>query len=255
MMKQEVKNLSMGRYTINIGGLSEKGIEKKLNQDAFRIGINTQYELAYIIVADGLGSCKHSDEGASRMTEIVESWLQNKLPGYAYLSDSVANIMTKRIVEEWNLSYEMEAVYDYDTTVHLAVFYKGSLLIGGIGDGMALVSYDDLVCKDSIDTKNLFSNVTNSMCSLNVNELMEFEIIPEDEIHKNAIVIISTDGIADDLIPEKKLTLPGYFAEVIRDKGVQILQNELKEWIEDWETESHSDDKTLCYLVIEKENV
>lgn len=253
-MKQDVNNLRTGRYTIYIGGLSEKGIEKVINQDAFRIGKSEQNELAYIIVADGLGSCKHSDQGASKITEIVESWLLNKLPEYAYLSDNVANIMTKRIVEEWNSAFEIDEIFDYDTTIHLAVFYKGSLLIGGIGDGMALISYDDLVCKDSIDNKNLFSNVTNSMCSLNVNELMEFEIVSE-EIHKKAIMILSTDGIADDLIPEKKLTLPGYFEEVICDSGIEALQNELQEWIEDWETESHSDDKTLCYLAIEKEDI
>ena len=66
-------------------------------------------------------------------------------------------------------------------------------------------------------------------------------------------MILSTDGIADDLIPEKKLTLPSYFEKVINAEGLDALQNELQEWIEDWETESHSDDKTLCYLVIEKE--
>ena len=32
--------------------------------------------------------------------------------------------------------------------------------------------------------------------------------------------------------------------------GGDALQCELEEWIGDWETESHSDDKTLCYLSI-----
>ena len=155
--------------------------------------------------------------------------------------------------EEWNLSYEVDAIYDYDTTVHLAVFYKGSILVGGIGDGMILVDYDDLVCKDYIDDGNLFSNVTNSMCSLNVNELLGFEIISIDSYKEYVSIIISTDGIADDLIPEKKLTLPGYFRETIDKNGLDNLQSELQDWISDWETESHSDDKTLCYLAIEKE--
>ena len=135
----------------------------------------------------------------------------------------------------------------------MAVFYKGSLLVGGIGDGMALISFDDKICKDTIDTKNLFSNVTNSMCSLNANELLEYEVIKDSEFNEKAVMILSTDGIADDLIPEKKLTLPSYFEKVINAEGLDALQNELQEWIEDWETESHSDDKTLCYLVIEKE--
>ena len=137
--------------------------------------------------------------------------------------------------------------------MHVAVFFKGSLLIGGIGDGMALISFDNKMCKDIIDSRKLFSNVTNSMCSLDIDDLLEYEIIKDSEFNEKAVIILATDGVSDDLIPEKKLTLPDYFEEVIQDNGVDALQNELQEWIEDWETEGHSDDKTLCYLMIEKE--
>ena len=247
--------ISIGSNKVFLGGLSEKGVDKQKNQDSYRIGVDEDRELAYIIVADGLGSCKHSDQGSARIIEIVENWIINKLPVYSFLSDNVANILAKRMVEEWNESYEMGVIYDYDTTVHIAVFYKGSILIGGIGDGMVLVDYDDLVCKDYIDDGNLFSNVTNSMCSLNVNELLRFEIIPVGAYRDHVVIIVSTDGIADDLIPEKKLTLPGYFRDTIDKNGLDALQDELQDWILNWETESHSDDKTLCYLAIEKETL
>ena len=254
-MIQNRMEISIGRNRVFLGGLSEKGVDKQKNQDSYRIGVDEGHELAYIIVADGLGSCKHSDRGSARITEIVENWIRNKLPDYSYLSDNVANILAKRMVEEWNESYEMGTIYDYDTTVHVAVFYKGGILVGGIGDGMVLVDYDDLVCKDCIDDGNLFSNVTNSMCSLNVNELLNFEIISIDSYKDHAVIIISTDGIADDLIPEKKLTLPGYFRETIDKNGLDALQDELQDWISNWETESHSDDKTLCYLAIERKTI
>ena len=60
-------------------------------------------------------------------------------------------------------------------------------------------------------------------------------------------------GISDDLIPEKKLTLPEYFRAVIKENGQENLQIELEEWIQDWETDGHSDDKSICYMIIEKE--
>ena len=251
-MIQKRMEMSIGQNRIFLGGLSERGVDKKKNQDSFRIGLDVSHEIAYIIVADGLGSCKYSDQGSSHITEIVENWIVNKLPGYSYLSDNVANILAKRMVEEWNESYEMESIYEYDSTVHIALFYKGSVLVGGIGDGMVLVDYDDIICKDCIDDEDLFSNVTNSMCSLNVNELLSFEIIPADSYKDHAVIIISTDGIADDLIPEKKLTLTDYFKETIDKDGADALQDELQDWISNWETESHSDDKTLCYLAIER---
>ena len=105
------------------------------------------------------------------------------------------------------------------------------------------------------DVDALFSNVTKSICSLNAGELLNFEIFSQEQILSSAIVIISTDGITDDLIPEKKLTLPGYFETVLDKVGIEALQNELTDWILDWETENHSDDKTLCYMAVSREDV
>ncbi|WP_026527782.1 protein phosphatase 2C domain-containing protein [Butyrivibrio sp. VCD2006] len=251
-MNQDVKSVALGDYQIDIGGLSQIGVYKKVNQDAFAIGVVPEKQLAYVIVADGLGSCKHSDKGSARIVEIVENWIVYKLPEYAFMSNNVANILAKRMVQEWNASYDVEEISDYDSTVHFAVFYNGSLLIGGVGDGMALLSYDSFVCKDIVSGDDLFSNVTNSMCSINISELLSTEVVDKDNIKSKAIMILATDGIADDLIPEKKLTLPGYFQETIENDGVKALQNELEEWIGDWATENHSDDKTICYLSIEK---
>ena len=248
-------NIQIDQYNIFIGGLSEKGVDKKINQDAFCVGINEKYELAYIIVADGLGSCKYSDVGAGQIVEIIQKWFTEQLPQYTYISENVANIMIKKMVEEWNDSHDLKTICDYDTTIHFAVFYKGSLLIGGIGDGMMLMESDNTECKDYVDEEDLFSNITNSICSLNAYELIETDIMTVDNYEKYAVVIISTDGIADDLIPDKKITLPKYFRETIERNGISSLQEELRDWISDWETENHSDDKTLCYLVVEREGV
>lgn len=251
-MKQENNQIIIGDCQISIGGITEIGVDKQINQDAYRIGADVEKQLAYIIVADGLGSCKFSNRGSVKIADIIEKWILDELPDYVFLSDNVANIMVKNIVTEWNDAYNFAEIYAYDTTVHFAVFYRGSILVGGIGDGMALLSYDKLVCKDHIDEKKFFSNITNSMCSMDAKELLDFEIVPTDSYENQAIVILATDGISDDLIPEKKLTLPEYFQEVLNESGIKNLQDELGEWISDWETENHSDDKTLCYLAIKK---
>ncbi len=252
-MKLEQRVMTKNGYKIFVGGVSLIGVDKEVNQDAFRARVDADRNLAYIIVADGLGSCRHSDHGAEKAVEIIEGWLLNRLPKYAFLSDNVANILAKRLAEEWNAAYGTDEIGDYDTTVHAAVFYKGSLLIGGIGDGMALIGGDELACRDYIDEKDMFCNVTHSMCSINVKELLDFEVLPETVYNGGAIMILATDGISEDLIPEKKLTLTAYFREVLSEKGIDGLQEELREWIENWETENHCDDKTICYLAVEKE--
>ena len=106
------KEISIGGYHIFMGGVTQKGVDKVINQDAFLLGNNEE---------------RNSDKGSKRVSEIVESWLLNQLPRYAYLSDNIANILAKRLVEEWNASYEVDEISSYDTTVHMAVFYKGSI--------------------------------------------------------------------------------------------------------------------------------
>ena len=254
-MEQCWKQLKIGDRWISIGGISETGVKKKENQDAFRIGVDCKKQIAYIIVADGLGSCMYSSQGANKIADIIEMWIMNSLPEFDSLSDSIAEEMIGRVIFEWKASYDSSYIREYDTTFHVALLYKGSLLIGGIGDGMALVSYDKFPCKDYISTHKGFSNITESICSVGSMEEVSHEIITSDSIKNRAIVIISTDGISDDLIPEKMNTLPAYFMEAIRANGIASFHLELEDWISDWQTENHSDDKTLCYLMIEMETV
>lgn len=254
-MTQRQHIIQIGEFSITLGGLSEKGIDKVINQDSFRIGYDAEKSIAYAIVADGLGSCKYSDKGSSKIADIIEQWILNQLPNYSFLTNNVANILIKRMVDEWHDAFGIDAMSDYDTTVHVCIFYKGSILLGGIGDGMSLVELDSKNCMDTVDDTSLFSNVTNSMCSLDVKELLSFNLIHESDYEASASVVLATDGIADDLIPEMKLTIPGYFRDSIKNDGKSALQKELEEWILDWKTEGHSDDKTICYLIIEKGTV
>lgn len=254
-MDQKKLQISVNDYHIWISGISEIGAAKRINQDAFRIGINTEKQLAYIIVADGLGSCRYSDQGSQKITEIVENWILQKLPEYTVLSEHLLSSLIREIINKWNETYDSEKKHEYDTTFHVAVFYKGDILIGGLGDGMALIRFDETICRDCINKKNWFSNVTDSICSSDAEKLMKFEIIPADYYLKKGIVILTTDGISDDLVPDKKLSIPAYFQNVISKDGINQLQMELIDWIGDWQTDGYSDDRTLCYMAIERNSI
>jgi len=237
-----------------LGSFSVIGKDKAINQDDCLIGCSEEKGLAYIFVADGLGSCKYSDQGSKRINAIAENWVLNELPKYRDLTDSVANIFYKKLVDAWEDSFlKTEKYYDYDTTFHAAVYYRDAIMIGGIGDGMAVISIEGDNPTDVIDASDLFSNVTNSMCTLDVRDKIGGYTFKFSSDKAYAAIILSSDGIADDLIPEKKLTLPEYFYSTINDSGVAALQSEIEEWLTDWQTEGHSDDKTIAYMIIEKE--
>ena len=62
------------------------------------------------------------------------------------------------------------------------------------------------------------------MCSLNVNELLGFEIISIDSYKEYVSIIISTDGIADDLIPEKNLLCLDTLGRLLIQMGWTIFK-------------------------------
>lgn len=237
-----------------LGSFTVIGKDKVTNQDNCLVGCSEQYGIAYIFVADGLGSCQYSDQGSKRVNEIAEAWVLNELPKYRELTDSVANIFYKKLVDAWEDSFlSTESYYEYDTTFHAAIYYRDAIMIGGIGDGMAVIEMDGTNPIDLVEAGDLFSNVTNSMCSLDVRNLIGGQTFRMAANASFSAVILSSDGIADDIIPEKKLTLPEYFYSVISEKGINALQTEIEEWLDDWQTEGHSDDKTIAYMIIERE--
>ncbi len=237
-----------------LGSFSVIGKDKVINQDSCTIGCSEENGIAYIFVADGLGSCKYSDQGSKRVNDIAETWVINELPKYKELTDSVANIFYKKLIDAWEDSVlTTEKYYEYDTTFHAAIYYRGSFLVGGVGDGMAVIAIDGEMPTDVIESRDLFSNVTNSMCTLDVRNIIGGHTFKVASDKAYVAVILSSDGISDNLIPEKKLTLPTYFYDSIEEHGINALQTEIEEWLTDWQTEGHSDDKTIAYMILEKE--
>ncbi len=249
----EYKEIDFGNYKISLGGTSHIGIDKNKNQDSYLFEILPENECTYLIVADGLGSCSKSDEGSKKICEIIRAWINEELFKYERLSDSVANIFKKHVIEAWKDAYSMDEISQYDTTMHTALWYKNELLVGGIGDGMLLVRSGEILAKDYIDSEKFFSNITNSMCSIDVYEQMNFEVLSKELTDGDSMVIMATDGIADDLVPEKKLSLLDYFQETIKTSGVENLHKELVEWIDEWDTDGHSDDKTIAYMLVQRD--
>lgn len=249
--KTIVKKISDGAR-FYLSGASVKGINKEENQDDFEVGYFKEGQAAYIVVADGLGSCKYSSEGAKLVTKLVADWVKNDLLKYDKLSDSVNNIFNKRLLERWRKELEDKNIYEFDTTVHYAIYYKDSVLVGGIGDGMAIATIDNFEGCNYISEKGYFGNVTNSIASDEAITLFEDEIINVSNVKDKLVVVLATDGITEDIIPEKRYTLPGYFYESLCERGIDSLKNEIIEWISNWKTTGHSDDKTICIMIIDK---
>jgi hypothetical protein len=235
-------------YELN--GISVKGTrnkkEKNINQDAFLIKV--KQNVAFIVVADGLGSCKNSGEGARLAVACLEEWIEKDLSTYSP-SDEMITILNHKLVDRWKLKITKGNFKDYDTTLLYAIVVNNSLIVGGIGDGMIICQMNNHLEEFSL-TKNEFTNTTVSIASKNAKDFMKGKMMKLQNENLPLTIIVTTDGISEDLNPNNKALLPKYLYNQLRDTDIIAVQEEIEKWVTDWKTENHTDDRTFCMLNI-----
>ena len=61
-------------------------------------------------------------------------------------------------------------------------------------------------------------------------------------------VVICTDGISDDLLPDKQMIFAQELNSTYADLGSEDRNRDLKRWLKEWPVPGHSDDKTIACL-------
>lgn len=238
---------------IILSGISVIGERNKKdenhNQDSYKIKLLESSAL--ISVADGLGSCKNSNIGSKYAVECIAQWVETDLPKYQKISNEMLVILNNKLIDRWRFKLAEFDYQTYDTTLLYAIYIDNNLIVGGIGDGMILCFYDGKTY-DLSWRKNEFSNRTVSMGTRNAKDLIRSEIIPICDGTFPVTVLLMTDGISDDLNENRKEELPKYLNSRLNEVGVNMVQNELCDWIFNWKTQGHTDDRTLCMMNINK---
>ena len=180
------------------------------NQDAMYICTNKDNGIA--VVADGLGSCRYSELGAKIAVDSTVSVLQEHLARYQH-GFFMENIIAKKIVNDWRLELGAKAT-QADSTLLFCAVAKSYLLVGGIGDGLAQWCFTDgtIGCLNGYD---LFTNHTNSLAMPEAVRKFEVQIIPVLPQHLPVIILLASDGIADDLEKNKKQLLAQYLCDKV----------------------------------------
>lgn len=196
-----------------------------------------------VVVSDGLGSKAHSDHGskAACLAVIEAAKRFQKNP-----NTDVVDIL-RLIHANWLVNIAPYPSSKCSATCLFAVQIEGTITLGRLGDGMiaALGETDDNHLILSDDKQDSFSNYTNSLQQDFKPEQWETEMI--DSSRCNAVVLC-TDGISDDLLPEKQFI----FAQAIYSAYVDLKpvarNRDVKRWLNEWPVPHHSDDKTIACL-------
>lgn len=168
-------------------------------QDSHRIEMleNGWYIL---VVADGVGSAKHSEDGSKIASEAVARYCKNNI-----LPNMTGEQVIERIKESYQIAFRQIEIFcqdiggqieDYDTTLTSAVYTGAEVYYGHAGDGGIIVK----------DSKGYYEMVTvpqKGMDGISVRPLRsgsdswEFGMLNK----KVTAVLLATDGMLDTLLP------------------------------------------------------
>ena len=196
-----------------------------------------------VVVSDGLGSKAHSEHGSkAACLAVVEA-------ARSFQNNPDANIVDilRLIHANWLVTIAPYSSSDCSATCLFAIQIGGIITLGRLGDGMifALGETEDNHLILSEDKQESFSNYTNSLQQEFKPNQWETATIEGTACNS---VVLCTDGISDDLLPEKQITFVQelYFEYVCL--GSDERKRDLKRWLNKWPVPGHSDDKTIACL-------
>lgn len=211
------------------------------NQDAW---MSDQFTWGNVVsIADGLGSKPHSDHGSKQACRAVLEAAKIYQRDDSIGVDNIAEL----IHTNWLAMISPLKPEDCSSTCLFVIQIDQQLILGRLGDGLIAVhgksEEDSVILSD--DKNNSFSNYT--ACLSQTIDRAQWEIIVLNEQQCMAVVLC-TDGIADDLLPDKKNDFAKDIYLNYRDVDSYTRTKNIKKWLQEWPVPNHSDDKTIACL-------
>ena len=196
------------------------------------------------VVCDGMGSKPNARAGSraacAAVKEAVSRWSRAEGAPLSYLSHLIEVF--------WRLRLHPTEPTSAATTCLLAlVTARGTWVVGGVGDGLALARTGSDLRVIIGDRGKNFANETTGLGASRGPRAWTLAEFPPAEGER--IAVLATDGVADDLLPERLDGfcdwLIGNFEHLTPRERWRALATELR----DWPTPGHLDDKTLAVVL------
>ena len=198
-----------------------------------------------ISISDGMGSKPFAAIGArSACTSAIRA---ARL--WAKATDVGPDWVCRWLEAQWRFSVAPKQPQECAATCHLIAAHKNNCLIyAGLGDGMALFQQGkkNVQC---LSTRP-FGNFANETLGLGVDHRMTDWYHVRLPLSKEPwIAVLVTDGIADDLRPEKLDAFIKWLRSDIAGKPKAEQSTTLRRALREWPTPGHLDDKTVAVIL------
>lgn len=196
-----------------------------------------------VVISDGLGSKPHSDHGSKAACLAVFEAAKS------FKNNPEANIVDilRLIHANWLVKIAPFSPSDCSATCLFAIRIEEVITLGRLGDGMIAVygepDKDGFILNDN--KQDSFSNYTDSLHQEFVPNHWETATIEGAECRA---IVLCTDGISDDLLPEKQMFFAEELYSAYTDLEPAERKKDLRRWLNAWPVPAHSDDKTIACL-------
>ncbi len=200
---------------------------------------NLGMKMAIAAIADGVGSCKYSDDGSRIAVTSVLETLGNELSRLTNVSETtVPEIVKKSFVIALNRIKEEsgsrnESLSSFDTTLTVAVLTEeGTCFLGHVGDDGAVALFTD--GSYSMVTERMKGEYENEVIPLARKNYWAFSVLTEPI----ASIVLMTDGLLNEVVSPELFNNRVYYPLVkpIFENPMKTASdiNYLKTWWEDY---------------------
>jgi serine/threonine protein phosphatase PrpC len=225
-------------------GASVRGPEHRRdgrpNQDAWLSRLARGTALA--VVCDGLGSRPHSQLGSRAACRAVADAVRH----WGGVPDAPPELLLRLVHAIWNLRVHQTGREDSATTcLFAAVVRDGRLVLAQLGDGLVILKtgHGTTTLEPPLDR---FGNATTGLGI--ASDVREWRLHLEPNFTGAASILLATDGVADELLPEKRADFLSFLVTNYGPRPVTARNRAIAKQLRNWPTLRHRDDKTVAVL-------
>ncbi len=228
----------------NIMGASVQGPQHRQdqqpNQDAWLGRLTRQGAVA--VVCDGLGSRAHAAEGSRAACRAVAEAVRH----WARIPDAPPDLLLRLVHALWNVRVHPTGRHDSATTcLFAATSSDGRLVLAQLGDGLILLKTPQGMTTLE-PPSDRFGNATTGLGI--AKDLRDWRIHVEPAITGDTMVMLATDGVADDLLPDKRGPFMRFLVDHHGSFPAARRSRAVARSLREWPTPRHLDDKTVAVL-------
>jgi serine/threonine protein phosphatase PrpC len=196
-----------------------------------------------IVVCDGMGSRPDARAGSRAACAAVKEaallWCRVNGAPSGYLAHLIEVL--------WRLRLHPIRAEAAATTCLLALLTaKGSCIVGGVGDGLAMVRTGKALEVVVGNRGDGFSNETAALGASSTSRAWTLADLPPTDAGR--VAVLATDGVSDDLLPERLDGFCTWLVEEFAPMVPQARHRSLTAALRAWPTPNHLDDKSLAVL-------